>query len=217
MEPFSERFETLDGAEWHRADYAFSHPMFDTDWDKDQVALDGGMVLSLNPQSGANRFKGASIRRQDPTHFGRYEARLQAGRGAGVITGFFLYTGPAYGTQHDEIDWEIFGKDPTTAQVAWFKDGVLHEHKVELGFDASDCVHEYAIEWTPESIRWFLNGELVFETREAIPQTPQSVFTNIWAADPSIAGWAGLADPATETKARALSIDFRPMPFDPGS
>lgn len=99
--------------------YQFTHPLFDTDWDAAHAQPGDGLSLILAPQRGEKRFRGASIRRQEPTHHGRYEAVLTSARGDGLITGFFLYTGPAYGTQHDEIAWEIFGKDTTTAQVAW--------------------------------------------------------------------------------------------------
>lgn len=146
-EPFMENFQTLESTEWHRAHYQFTHPAFDTDWNRNHVQVDKGLTLRLAPQFGANRFAGASVRRNNPTHYGYYEAEMRVAKGSGLITGFFLYSGPAYGTQHDEIDWEFFGKDPTVAQVAWFKDGTLRQKKIELGFDASACEHRYGIEW----------------------------------------------------------------------
>ena len=207
---FEERFEIFDGASWHRANYAFTHPQFDTDWDASLAEFRNGLTLKLIPQNAKNPFLGASIRRHEPTHYGRYEAELTAARGAGIITGFFLYTGPAYGTQHDEIDWEIFGQDTTTAQVAWWQNGILRSRKIDLGFDAAEGPNLYAIDWAHGHLRWFVNDTLVFETREAVPTTPQRLFANVWAVDPSLESWAGLAAPDTATQAKAYMLRHEP-------
>ncbi|MEM9350929.1 MAG: family 16 glycosylhydrolase [Pseudomonadota bacterium] len=209
---FSDGFDTLDERFWHRAHYRFSHPDFDNDWDASLAQAGDGLVLSLLPQDGENRFVGASIRRQETTHFGRYEAVLTAAKGPGIITGFFLYTGPAYGTRHDEIDWEIFGKDTTTAQVAWWRDGELRSQKIDLGFDAAQGPNLYAIDWAPDRIRWYVNGALVFETREGVPEMPQRLFANVWAVDRSLASWAGEAPAGHSTRAKAYRLSHAPAP-----
>jgi beta-glucanase (GH16 family) len=49
-----------------------------------------------------------------------------------------------------------------------------------LGFDAADDFNTYAFEWRPDSIRWFVNGELVHTATENIPQTPQKIMMNLW-------------------------------------
>ena len=199
---FSDQFQRLDRARWHVAEYDFNHPMFDTDWRSANVAVSDGLRLSLLPDDGNNRFSGASVRRTEPAHFGWYEATLTAARGDGVITGFFLYTG----AQHDEIDWEFFGRDTTTAQVAWFRDGVLRSQKIELGFDAADGPNTYAINWQSDALEWFVNGALVFRTTKAIPQTPQMVFANVWAVAPELEAWAGLADPSKAAEATVHNL-----------
>lgn len=207
---FSEDFAAWDDAAWHRAHYQFNHPLFDTDWDAGHAQVGDGLRLVLTPQEGANRFRGASVRREEPSHFGRYEAVLTAARGEGLITGFFLYTGPAYGTQHDEIDWEFFGQDTTTAQVAWWLDGVVREVKIDLGFDAAEGPNHYAIDWQPDAIRWYVNGRQVHEAREAIPQSPQRLFTNVWAVKEASAGWAGYAPDGLFAEAKAHFLSFDP-------
>jgi endo-1,3-1,4-beta-glycanase ExoK len=32
---------------------------------------------------------------------------------------------------------------------------------VNLGFDPSEGMNDYAFQWTPQSVRWFVNGRLV--------------------------------------------------------
>lgn len=80
---FVDRFKEI-GQDWHVAEYDFSHDKFDTDWRRAQVipgATDGGegLKLRLSPhKAGLNRFAGGSIRREEVSHFGYYEARLRA-------------------------------------------------------------------------------------------------------------------------------------------
>ena len=102
---FTQHFQNDWAVGWTMADYTFSHPHFDTDWSASQIALKNGVQLSLSPNvKGTNNFLGASFRRETTSHYGRYEVVIQPARGEGVVTGFFSYTGPYYGTRHDEID-----------------------------------------------------------------------------------------------------------------
>lgn len=214
---FVDRFKSLGSDNWHVADYDFSHPAFDTDWRKSQAVFDDGLTLHLSPQApsapAGNRFIGASVRRHDPSHYGRYEVALQAARGEGLIVGFFTYTGPHYGTTHDEIDIEFLGQDTTKLHAAWFVDGALREKFIDLGFDAADRVHSYAFEWAPDAIRWYADQQLIFQhhvTDGPVPSLPGRLFANIWAADRSIASWSGLADSDLSTTARIKCMAFRP-------
>ncbi len=211
-----ERFDHLSKQEWHIADYAFSHPSFDTDWTPRNVQLSDGLHLSLTPKSGAeNRFDGASIRRTTRSHYGRYDAYIRPARGAGVITGFFTYTGPHYGTRHDEIDIEFLGKDTTKMQAAWFVDGVLESRMIDLGFDAAEQARHYSFEWLPDRLRWYVQDQLVLEIHRdtgPLPAEPSYLFANIWAADPSIAAWSGVAAPDTQISAFVGAVAFTPMP-----
>lgn len=199
---FSERFGNAQPNGWKVAHYAFTHPSFDTDWSRDNLRFQHGLHLSLTPQKTAeNRFVGASIRRQIRSHYGRYETLLHPAKGAGVVTGFFTYTGPHYGTQHDEIEIEFLGQDTSTMQVAWFVDGKLTAHKIALGFDAAD------------RLRWYVEDRLVFEItdKEAqLPKEPGFLFANLWAVDKSVQSWAGLAPDGTSAQAFAGEVTFAP-------
>lgn len=215
---FHETFQTASNAAWSIANYQFSHPGFDTDWARDRVEWkqSGGAELTLLPKTGAeNRFEGGSMRRTETSHYGRYEVTMQPAKGDGIITGFFTYTGPYYGSRHDEIDIEFLGKDTTKLHVAWFVDGELTNKFVDLGFDAADRPRRYAFEWEPDSIRWYAEDTLVFEANASdgpLPQIPSYLFVNIWAADKSIANWSGVA--VEGAKASAIVKDVRFVPFD---
>lgn len=210
---FVERFKRVDVKDWSIADYQFTHPHFDTDWSKGQVAIKAGLELSLTPQSGKeNRFKGASVRRHSKTSYGRYEAVIQPARGAGVVTGFFTYTGPYYGDRHDEIDIEFLGKNTRQIHLATFVDGKLWNKFIDLGFDASDRPRRYAFEWFPDRIVWSVEGRVIYvkqSSEGSIPQKPGMLFANIWAADPSIKSWSGVGDKNLEARAKFQEIRFQ--------
>ena len=214
---------------WHIAEYDFSHPHFDTDWRKSQVVFgpapnkkQQGVQLKLQAappnHPTENRFIGGSMRRLKRTHYGSYFARIKAAQGNGIVTGFFTYTGPAYQTRHDEIDIEILGRKPNHLHVAWFVDGELKNHFIPLGFDATQDFHDYQFIWTPDDIKWFVDGKMVFETfgyQNPIPKVSGFLFANIWAADPSIRNWSGTANPRLKSQAQIKKIQF--TPFEPNS
>lgn len=218
---FADRFDGLAPQDWYTADYAFGHPHFDTDWSAKQVSISDGLILNLSPQSGQeNAYVGASIRRYNPTGFGRYEAVVQPARGVGVITGFFTYTGQHYGTRHDEIDIEFLGKNTRQIHIATFVDGQLWNKFIDLGFDAADAPRTYAFEWEADAVRWYVGDKMVYERRAvdgAIPSVAGRLFANIWAADPSIKAWSGETVNGTYASARMTQIGFQPLIEDLGS
>lgn len=179
-----------------------------------------GLRLDLRPHDGGlNRYAGGSLRRQDRSGFGQYHGRLRAARGPGVVTGLFVYTGPAYGTRHDEIDIEILGHQTDRINLAWFVDGARHERRLPLGFDAAAGLHDYGFDWQPDRITWFVDGQPVFRITLAeapIPQVPGYVFANLWAVAPGLASWAGRPRPGTRAQAHFTCIGFDPLPAPSG-
>lgn len=215
---FVDRFKTSepDANLWSVAEYDFDHPKFDTDWRKAQVltSADGLTLNATSHSEGLNRFVGGSIRRKQTSGYGSYSVRMRAARGQGVVTGFFVYTGPAYGTTHDEIDIEILGHDTSQLNIAWFVDGKITDTRVELGFDAAEDFHDYVFDWREDGIRWSVDGREVFsvDARTArLPSIPGHIFVNLWVADHSIAGWAGQSDPTTRGTAHVDCVAFSPI------
>lgn len=56
---------------------------------------------------------------------------------------------------------------------------------IDLGFDASADFHVYCVEWTPERLTWFVDGNVVYQ-RESwgptpIPHLPMRLHANLWA------------------------------------
>ncbi|MEM9267380.1 MAG: family 16 glycosylhydrolase, partial [Pseudomonadota bacterium] len=193
---FVDSFKSFDAEAWSKADYTPSHPWFDTRWSARHALIDDGLVLKLEPDGGMKGFVSGALRRQEPTGFGRYAAVIQPARGDGLITGFFTYTGPYYGTRHDEIDIEFLGRDTTVMQVSVFVDGEQRMAKVALGFDAADRPRAYSFDWLPDRVVWYVDGQEVHRMTldgGPLPEVPSMLFANLWAGTPEIQNWSGLA------------------------
>lgn len=217
-EAFIDRFDNPpDQSGWRLSEYAHPGQWLDTRWAKRQVLqLDPGKLqVELTPDFRSDKaFASGELRRKKSTHFGRYEAILQAARGRGLNTAFFTYTGPHRDEPKDEIDFEFLGKDPTRVSLNFYADGTtMPALSVDLGFDATEAPHLYAIEWSESEIRWYADGRLLHTAlRETapLPVTPGQIYLSLWAGHPRVKSWLGFADPETEATATFHCVSFVP-------
>lgn len=192
----------------------------------------GGVALHVENAPGAEKaYTAGSIATHDgpdAAHlYGRYETVLKVPKGSGLVTALFLYRFDPW----QEIDLEFVGRDTTQVLLNVFynpgDDGDLHNYglrgtpvMVELGFDATDDFHEYAIEWEPAEIRWFVDGELI-HVRNAgrpapIPHLPMRLHLNSWPiCSEELAGPLGPITTETKAEIRSVSVSsWRPSPLD---
>ncbi|MGR3492990.1 MAG: family 16 glycosylhydrolase [Shimia sp.] len=208
---FDDTFESLDTDGWHVAHHDFDHPHFATDWRRSQVYAQGGLDLHLTP-SGAKRWHGGALRRHRAASFGTFGAQVRAAPGAGVVTGVFLYSGPAYGTPHVEVDMEFLGHRPNEVHLALHCDGKRWERRVKLPFTATEYAAFYAIERCPGHVIWKVNDNPICTMIEAdfpLPNIALYPFLNVWVAAPSISDWAGRPAPSWSATARIDRAFFR--------
>lgn len=191
---FSDDFTAYDSGYWSKAEWANGSP-FLNGWCADQVSFDGE-VMSLqlaNSACAGKSLAGGEYRSNTFYGYGRYEVRMKAASGSGVISSFFLYTGASDGNPHDEIDVEIFGYDPTKMQVNYWTNGTAHESEIALGFDASQEFHRYAIEWRSNGITWYVDDVQVHSENGSngqLPSTPGRLMMNLWACE-NLDSWCG--------------------------
>ena len=219
-EAFIDRFDRpVSQSGWRISKYTNPSQWIDTRWAVRQVTqpAPGHLVISLSPDFRTKKaFASGELQWRRTIHYGRYEAVLQAARGSGLVTGFFLYTGPHRGDPHDEIDFEFPGRDPTKVELNIFVNGKKPKSGLgafDLGFDASKAPHLYAFEWSEEAIRWYADGRLLREftrTDGPLPVTPGKVYLNLIAGSPQVKGWLGYASPDTEAQASFHCVSFVP-------
>ena len=135
-------------------------------------------------------YASGEYRTLDVYGYGKFETRMKAAKGSGIVTSFFIYNQSPW----HEIDVEILGKDTTQIQTNYFTDGVGgHETLLHLGFDASADFHNYAIVWSASSIKWYVDDVLIHTetgTRGPLPTVPGKVMVNLWPGT-GVDSWLG--------------------------
>ncbi len=186
-----ENFDTFNSDVWEKATHTFDLNM--ARFNSANVRLTNGtMQLWFTKQKCNDRdFAGGEYRTKKNFSYGKYVVRMKAAKGSGLISSFFTYEDP--GTPWHEIDVEILGKDTKHVQFTrWIQPLQPHWNIADLSFDSSKDFHEYSFEWLPDSIQWFVDGSPRFTATDIIPQKPQKIMMNLWAAH--WIEWAGKLD-----------------------
>lgn len=175
---------------WARHDRG-NGPPFDCSFQRANARIEDGL-LQLWLTQAEDGIVGAEYRTWNTFHYGYYSVSMQAAKGDGIISSFFLYTGWPW----DEIDIEFLGNDTTKVQFNYYHNGNGgHEYLYDLGFDASEGFHEYGFDWQEDAITWYVDGKAVYRATKDIPSTPGHIMVNLWNVAQSNAGWAGSFDP----------------------
>lgn len=158
-------------------------------------------ALFASTVAGAKNYKAAEIYSAQSYRYGRFEMGIQSTAGSGLLSTFFLYQNNSEqsSTLWREIDIEIFGKDTNAFQTNIIVEKVEGKslmtpavHKSKRSLHAS--IHIYALEWTPDSISWFVDDSLVRTEKNyaLLCNEPMSIRMNHWPVNnPS---WVGAFD-----------------------
>ena len=125
--------------------------------------------------------------------YGTYEARIKSAKGTGLNSAFFTYIGPTDKKPHDEIDFEVLGKDSGKAQVNQYISGKGGNEKlIDVAGGADAQFNDYAFVWEADRLRYYLNGQLVQEITDPakIPVNAQKIFFSLWGTD-TLRDWMG--------------------------
>lgn len=179
---FNLKFNNYEQNKMTKADGWKNGKPFNCTWDKDNITFSNSIMnLWINNGLRKGTYTGAEYRSKDVFGFGYYKVNMKPIKNDGIVSSFFIYTGPKHGTQWDEIDIEFLGKDTSKVQFNYYTNGVgKNEFIYDLGFDASEDFHTYEIRWLKDSIRWYVDGKEVHKATENIPQTPGKIMMNVW-------------------------------------
>ncbi len=189
---FSERFGTSAGSRWLLRDDTFPSNLALFSPSNFASIGDGAARLTLRRERTSVRdYTSAALSTRDRYHYGRFAADLMPAKVSGLVTGMFLHRN----SPRQEIDVEFVGNDATKLLVNLYfnpgDEGTRLEYGyrgtpelIDLGFDAADAFHRYEIDWTPESVRWRVDGELVCEREHwnptPVPHLPMQFHINLW-------------------------------------
>ncbi len=193
-------FSYADTSVWESANWSNGDPFYNTWCPSQNIFSSDNLSINLEQtdcNGESNTHASGEYRSKSTYKYGRYTIRMKTSDVNGTISSLFTYTGPAEGTEHDEIDIEHFGKDPTKMQVNYWRNGAPHEHIIDLGFDASQDFHEYSFEWNAQSIKWYVDGKLVHTVEEnglnnndSLPVNAGKIMMNLWAGT-GVDEWTG--------------------------
>ncbi|MBZ9792281.1 glycoside hydrolase family 16 protein [Rhizobium sp. 3T7] len=205
---FVDDFDKINRGFWYVSDGWNNGAHQNCTWSKNNVKVENG-ALQLSFADGKSKDRNYSCGEIQTTKrygYGTYEARIKAGTGSGLNSAFFTYIGPADKQKHDEIDFEVLGKNTGEVQVNQYvqaKGG--NEKLVPVGSKADEGFNDYAFIWEKDRLRYYLNGKLVQDVTDPskIPSTPQKIFFSLWGSD-TLSNWMGRFD---YTKPAVLSVD----------
>ncbi|KAF8940725.1 hypothetical protein BGZ58_005053 [Dissophora ornata] len=172
----------------------------------------GNLVLTLENGKTVNKFGnrpgfGATVSSTRWMLYGTVTARIKAGSLSSGIISSFIYRNSMTG---DEIDFEWVGKEVNEVQSNFYwrtpptmdpKDiDYSHSRRQDVGVNLSQEYQIYTIEWLPDSLTWFINGQVIRTLLRSdvngtkYPSTPSQIQFSIWdggLSDPETRDWAG--------------------------
>ncbi|MFT3731419.1 MAG: family 16 glycosylhydrolase [Hyphomicrobium sp.] len=205
---FVERFDRLSRSFWYVADgWANGDWQACTFSDNNVAIADGALSVELKAQKLKDRdYSCASVQSTQVFGYGTYEARMQSAAASGTVSAFFAYAGgPPLNQPGDEIDFEVLGRDTNKVQLNYFVDAKPQGPQlVDVGSDSSKGMNDYAFEWAPNALRWYINGKLVREVIKSdnmpFPTHKMRIFLMIWNSM-TLTDWLGPFKAQSETLA----------------
>lgn len=138
--------------------------------------------------------------------YGRFEIRCRVPKGKGMWPAFWLLPDPK--GWPPEIDvLEILGHEPNKVYLTQHYRDAQGKHQSHGGSwsgpDFSAGFHDYAVEWSPRRIVWFVDGVERFRSEDAVPSGKMYLLLNL-----AVGGsWPGAPDAQTKFPA-VLAVDY---------
>ena len=163
-------------------------------------------VLAMAASVNAKDFSGAELYTKKEFTYGKFEARMKMAASSGPVSSMFLDQNgseQASAERWVEVDIEVLGKNPSSFQsnIITGKAGAqkTSEKHHSVNPAADQAFHTYGIEWTPDYVRWTLDGEEVRKTVKGENKNQvenligtQGLRFNIWSSES--ADWVGQFD-----------------------
>ncbi|MET7419462.1 family 16 glycosylhydrolase [Dactylosporangium sp. NPDC005555] len=188
----------------------------------------GQLVITARRENPANyqchygtcQYTSARLLTQDKftQAYGRFEARMKLPRGQGIWPAFWML-GADIGSNpwpnSGEIDiMENIGKEPNTVHGTIHGPGYSGAEGIGAGYTIgqpfADAFHTFSVEWEPNVLRWYVDGNL-YQTR-----TPADLGGDRWVFDHpffmllnlAVGGyWPGYPDGTTQFP-QTLTVDY---------
>jgi beta-glucanase (GH16 family) len=186
---FEDEFDgtTLDSATW---DYRLSGPRRDAVNVPEAVRVDGEGHLVIDTWTEEETHYTGMIGTQGrfEQRYGWFEARIDFDGAPGMWSAFWLQSPTlgqtigdpgSSGVEMDIVEHDLFGSSPGGPYwhggLHW--DGYGASHKVRSRAiavpDIADGFHTFALEWTPDALRFYYDGQLMWTPQPIISHVPE--------------------------------------------
>ncbi len=156
------------------------------------------LLLVFSSVIQCKHYKGAEYRTIEEYTYGRFEVRYKPANRPGVVSSFFTYHEITSETGWNEIDIEVIGRYKNMFQFNVISPGQqFHIRSNYVEFDPYEDFHDYAFEWTPAYIAYFVDGVEVYRQNGGHVSElvhPSKLMMNIW--NPVYENWVGEWDDA---------------------
>ena len=169
------------------------------------LCIVGMLSLLIANNAIAKPYKAAEVITLEEFKFGAFEARIRAAEGPGYIFAYFLWKNDSElpGTEWQEQDFEIFGKNGRyqTQIMTPGNPRTSHSKNHSLPTPAYDRYYTYRMEWTPDFLAFYVDGELVRKVTDKVEYAKHldparaeasQIRLSLWAGD---SGWSGVLSP----------------------
>jgi len=148
---------------------------------------------------------GGELRTIESYLYGGFEVNMKSAEGNGYVSSFFTYH-DFWDEEYDnweslvnEIDIEFTGNLNNSVQFTSHHPGPWSLTQIiDVNYNPHEEFHNYALEWTPYNIKWFVDGiELYSQSQDIVDDLtyPQKIMMNLWSA--VWIDWVGEWDNAT--------------------
>lgn len=191
---------SLDGSKWTAEEAALIKNHEAQYYSRKYVTVQDGFLTMKSDKvaQGGREYTSGLIQTQGKfaRAFGRFEIRAKLPKGKGIWPAHWMM--PDDGSWPPEIDiMELLGDRPKQIYMTNHYDsetGPRHKGNAYAGPDFSEDFHIFAMEWESDEIRWYVDGELRYSTKDNVPNVPFQIILNT-----AVGGeWPGYPNKRTE-------------------
>jgi endo-1,3-1,4-beta-glycanase ExoK len=192
-----DEFDTFDTDRWSKATHTFPENL--ARFSEGNAVVEAGLLKLRvsNVPNGDKPYSAAEVLTKQEFTFGRFEGRIKFCAGSGMVSSLFTYKQDV-NESWQEIDIEHLGYLPTSMQYNLIS-GTLASRKyqpkvVTLQYSPAAEFHDYAVEWKPDGITFYVDGVESHRDVQASLQDAAHLHMNAWPTDNAVTSFAGKLD-----------------------
>jgi endo-1,3-1,4-beta-glycanase ExoK len=191
-------FDNFDDSRWAKSTHTFEENL--ARFTGSHAVVEGGLLKLrvTKTQNGDREYSAAEVYTKEDFKYGRFEGRIKFCPGSGMVSSLFTYKEDV-DESWQEIDIEFLGYLPKSIQYNLIS-GNLASRKyqpkvVNVAFSPTAEFHDYALEWKPDGITFYIDGEQTHHDVQATLQDAAKLRMNAWPTNNAVTSFAGTFDP----------------------